>query len=140
MKFPIALISLLNLASFALSAHGQAMFRGNPAHTGVYPGPAPREFHRVKWKFPTGNRIVASPVIEGHILYSGGDDGNVYALDSETGQQIWKLKTRGPVSATPAIANGTLYVGSYDGNFYAINAGTGALKWKFASGGERRFE
>jgi eukaryotic-like serine/threonine-protein kinase len=123
-----------------LSANGQAMFRGNPAHTGVYSGAAPREFHRVKWKFPTGNRIVASPVIDGRIIYFGGDDGNVYALDSETGRQLWKTKTRGPVSATPAIENDALYVGSYDGNFYALNASNGELKWKFATGGERRFE
>ena len=116
------------------------MFRGDPAHTGAYAGAVPRQFHRVKWKFATGNRVISSPVISGTALYFGGDDGNVYAVDSETGRQIWKTKTRGPVPATPAVVNGTLYVGSYDGNFYALNADTGALKWKFATGGERRFE
>ena len=44
------------------------MFRGNAAHTGVYSGPAPRQFHGVKWKFPTGNRIVASPVVYGDLI------------------------------------------------------------------------
>ena len=126
--------------AIAISANAQSMFRGNPAHTGAYAGPAPRQFHRVKWKFATGNRVISSPVISGKALYFGGDDGNVYAVDSETGRQIWKTKTRGPVPATPAVVNGTLYVGSYDGNFYALNADTGALKWKFATGGERRFE
>ena len=126
--------------AIAISANAQSMFRGNPAHTGAYAGPAPRQFHRVKWKFATGNRVISSPVISGKALYFGGDDGNVYAVDSETGGQIWKTKTRGPVPATPAVVNGTLYVGSYDGNFYALNADTGALKWKFATGGERRFE
>ncbi len=116
------------------------MFRGDPAHTGAYTGPAPRQFHRVKWRFATGNRVISSPVIRGKALYFGGDDGNVYAVDSETGRQMWKTKTRGPVPATPAVVNGTLYVGSYDGNFYALNADTGASKWKFATGGERRFE
>jgi outer membrane protein assembly factor BamB len=126
--------------AIAISADAQSMFRGNPAHTGAYAGPAPRQFHRVKWRFATGNRVVSSPVISGKALYFGGDDGNVYALDSETGRQLWKTKTRGPVPATPAVVNGTLYVSSYDGNFYALNANTGALKWKFATGGERRFE
>jgi eukaryotic-like serine/threonine-protein kinase len=124
----------------AISADAQSMFRGDPAHTGAYTGPAPRQFHRVKWRFATGNRVISSPVIRGKALYFGGDDGNVYAVDSETGRQMWKTKTRGPVPATPAVVNGTLYVGSYDGNFYALNADTGALKWKFATGGERRFE
>lgn len=118
----------------------QSMFRGDASHTGVYTGPAPREFHRIKWKFPTGDRIVSSPVIQDKTLYFGGDDGNVYAVDTETGRQIWKRATGGPVSSTPAVANGIVYVGSYDGKFYALDAHTGALKWKFATDGERRFE
>ena len=100
MKLFLFLILSVEVCSL-LSAHGQTMFRGNPAHTGVYSGPAPRQFHRVKWKFPTGNRIVASPVIEGSLVYFGGDDGNIYAVDSETGRQVWKTKTRGPVSQPP---------------------------------------
>lgn len=118
----------------------QSMFRGDASHTGVYTGSAPREFHRIKWKFPTGDRIVSSPVIQDKTLYFGGDDGNVYAVDAETGRQIWKRATGGPVSSTPAVANGIVYVGSYDGKFYALDAHTGALKWKFATDGERRFE
>ena len=116
------------------------MFRANPAHTGVYPGPGPREFHRIKWKFPTGARVMGSPVIQDKIIYFGSDDGNVYAVDAETGRQVWKATTRGPVPCTPALANGTVYVGSYDGKFYALNAQTGAVKWKFATEGEKRFE
>src|SRR5260370_27599331 len=40
----------------------QNMFRGDAAHTGVLAGPAPRQFHPVKWRFATGDRIVSSPV------------------------------------------------------------------------------
>ena len=118
----------------------QNMFRGDAVHSGTYATKAPREFHRLKWKFPTGNRIVSSPVIHEKTLFVGGDDGNVYAVEAETGRQIWKRTTGGPVSATPAVANGIVYVGSYDGKFYALDEKTGAAKWKFATGGERRFE
>ena len=135
---------LIRFALISLCAAGicpaQSMFRGDASHTGVYTGSAPREFHRIKWKFPTGDRIVSSPVIQDKTLYFGGDDGNVYAVDAETGRQIWKRATGGPVSSTPAVANGIVYVGSYDGKFYALDAHTGALKWKFATDGERRFE
>ena len=118
----------------------QSMFRGDPAHSGTYSGQAPRQFHRVKWAFPTGNRIVSSPVCQDKVLYFGGDDGNIYAVDAETGRQIWKRSTGGPVPSTPAVANGTVYAGSYDGRFYALNAQTGAVRWKFKTEGERRFE
>ena len=118
----------------------QSMFRADPAHSGVYSGPAPRQFHRVKWKFPTGDRIVSSPVVAGNVLYFGGDDGNIYALNPDSGVQLWKYSTGGPVPCTPAVIDGTLYAGSYDGKFYALDAKTGLTKWKFSTEGERRFE
>jgi outer membrane protein assembly factor BamB len=116
------------------------MFRGDPAHSGTYSGQAPRQFHRVKWKFPTGGRVISSPVSQDKALYFGSDDGNIYAVDAETGRQIWKRATGGPAPSTPAVANGMVYAGSYDGKFYALDAQTGAVKWKFSTGGERRFE
>jgi outer membrane protein assembly factor BamB len=119
---------------------GQSMFRGDPAHSGVYAGPGPRKLQGVKWKFATGDRIVSSPVWSEGVLYFGGDDNNLYAVDAETGLQKWKYSTQGPVPSSPAVAGGMVYFPSYDGKFYAVNAETGRLKWKFATAGERRFE
>ena len=67
------------------AANAQSMFRGDAAHSGVYQSEAPRQFHRVKWKFPTGDRIVSSPILKGNVVYFGGDDGNVYAVDATDG-------------------------------------------------------
>ncbi|MGZ5024639.1 MAG: beta-alanine-activating enzyme beta-propeller domain-containing protein [Chthoniobacterales bacterium] len=139
MKNNYLLPALFFICSSAAS-NGQSMFRGGPNHAGAYAGTAPREFHRIKWKFATGNRVVGSPVMQDKVIYFASDDGNVYAVDAENGRQIWKATTRGPAPCTPAIANGMVYVGSYDGKFYALNAQTGAVKWKFATEGERRFE
>jgi eukaryotic-like serine/threonine-protein kinase len=135
-RVAVALV-VLSCASFA---QAQSMFRGDAAHSGTSAGQAPRQFHQVKWKFPTGDRVVSSPVCQDKVLYFGGDDGNIYAVDAETGRQIWKRSTGGPVPSTPAVANGTVYAVSYDGRLYALNALTGAIRWKFATGGERRFE
>lgn len=118
----------------------QTMFRGDAAHTGIYAGRGPREFHGIKWKFVTGSRVIGSPVIYDNAIYFGSDDGNVYSVDAENGRQLWKTSTRGPVPCTPAIVKGTVYVGSYDGKFYALDTKTGNVKWKFATEGERRFE
>jgi outer membrane protein assembly factor BamB len=119
---------------------GQSMFRGDAVHSGSYAATAPHAFHHIKWKFPTGNRIISSPVIAQDTIYFGGDDGNIYAVDAKSGRQIWKHSTGGPVPSTPAVAAGIVYIGSYDGAFYALDARTGVLKWKFVTGGERRFE
>ncbi len=136
-----ALILACAVALGAASAtHAQPTFRGDPAHSGFSVSQGPRQFHRVKWTFPTGDRIVSSAVYANGALYFGSDDGNIYAVDATDGHQLWKRRTGGPVAASPAIAGDTLYVGSYDGSFYALDASTGALRWKFATGGERRFE
>jgi len=121
-------------------ALAQAMFRGDAAHHGSYSADGPRALHRVKWTFPTGDRIVSSPIHKDGVIYFGSDDGNVYAVDAADGRQLWKRRTGGPIAATPALAGDLVYVGSYDGNFYALEAKSGATRWKFATGGERRFE
>ena len=117
-----------------------AMFRGDAAHSGQYASQAPRQFHRVKWRFSTGDRIFSSPVWHDKSLFFGSNDGNVYAVDARTGRQLWKRATDGPVPSTPAVDDGRVYVGSYDGRLYAIDARNGTVLWKFATGGERRFE
>jgi outer membrane protein assembly factor BamB len=136
--------ALLALAAAGVLTSGvtnaQSMFRGDAAHTGAYGGAGPRQFHRVKWKFPTGDRIVSSPVHKDGVIYFGGDDGNVYAVDAADGHQLWKHKMGGPVPSSPAVEGETLYVGGYDGKFHALDTRTGATRWKFATGGERRFE
>jgi outer membrane protein assembly factor BamB len=139
MKTPMLVLALATVLASAM-AGAQATFRGDATHAGSYRDEGPRQFHRVKWTFPTGDRIVSSPVFADGVIYFGGDDGNVYAVAAVDGHQLWKRKTGGPVAATPAIASGMLYVGSYDGTFYALDMRTGAPQWKFTTGGERRFE
>jgi outer membrane protein assembly factor BamB len=139
MKTAIVGLALAMLLAAPI-AGAQSMFRGDAAHSGAYGGQAPRQFHRVKWTFPTGERIVSSPVHAGGAIYFGSDDGNVYAVDAADGHQRWQRRTGGPVASTPAIAGDFLYVGSYDGKLYALDVRTGKPQWKFATGGERRFE
>ena len=139
MKTVAAAVALLGLLVSGVVC-AQAMFRGGTAHDGAYRGDGPRELHRVKWKFPTGDRIVSSPVYHDGVIYCGGDDGNVYAVNAADGRALWKRRTGGPVPSTPAIAGNIAYVGSYDGKFYALDAKTGETRWKFSTDGERRFE
>jgi outer membrane protein assembly factor BamB len=132
------LLAALLIASGVAAA--QSSFRGDATHAGASRDEGPRQLHRIKWRFPTGDRIVSSPVYADGTIYFGSDDGNIYAVSTADGRQHWKRATGGPVAATPAIVGETLYVGSYDGKFYALDIRTGVLRWKFATGGERRFE
>jgi outer membrane protein assembly factor BamB len=145
-------------------AAAQSMFRGDAAHTGVAASQAPRSMPRVKWSFPTGQRLVSSPVWHDGAVIFGSDDGNVYAVDAASGRQRWMQRTGGPVSSTPAVAGGRVYVLSYDGRLdalmhnqqgfqsspavvggvvycgsrdahvYALDAATGQERWRFSTG------
>lgn len=137
MRLALALLGLLLAAG---NAPAQAVFRGDAARTGVATSVAPRQAVRVKWSFPTGQRIVSSAVWHQGAVLFGSDDGHVYAVDASNGRQRWKARTGGPVSSTPAVADGRVYATSYDGRLYALDAETGEVLWKFTTEGERRFE
>jgi outer membrane protein assembly factor BamB len=113
---------------------------------------------RLKWKFTTaGERrfeakgihglqpknqtipdpwdlYLSSPVVVNGGVYFGSGDGNLYALDAETGELRWKFQTGDVVHSSPAFDSGTLYVGSWDSYLYAVDAATGHEKWRFKGG------
>ena len=134
----LALAALLALVPAASRA--QQMFRGGAAHLGTTTEAAPRVFHRVKWTFPTGGRVVSSAVWHDGAVLFGSDDGNVYAVDAASGRQRWMVHTGGPVASTPAVSGDRAFAVSYDGKLYALDARSGEVLWKFATEGERRFE
>jgi eukaryotic-like serine/threonine-protein kinase len=78
--------------------------------------------------------FTSSPAVANGRVYYGSGDGNVYAVQADSGVLHWKFATGNVVHASPALAHGVVYIGSWDGNFYAIDAVTGQLKWKFAGG------
>ncbi|ACB77172.1 Pyrrolo-quinoline quinone [Opitutus terrae PB90-1] len=117
----------------------QAMFRGDPAHSGRSGETGPATLKGVKWTVKTGGPVVSSPVLVDGTLYVGSDDGSLYAVEAGSGATKWKFATEGYVRSTPAIVDGTAYFGSYDGFIYAVDAATGQLRWKFETAGERKF-
>lgn len=125
----------------ALPAGGQdaSMFRGNLAHTGIYPGAGVQKLQGIKWKFKTGGRVISSPAVANGMVFVGSTDKNLYAVDLATGAEKWKFTTGSGVVSSPAVSGNTVYFESYDGRFYALVAATGKLEWKFETGGERRF-
>jgi outer membrane protein assembly factor BamB len=133
---------LLVLATlvFCSPASGQdAIFRGNPQHTGVYPGPTVPRFTKIKWQFHTNGQVLSSPAVADGTVYVGSSDHHLYALDAATGALRWKFKTDGRITSSPAVSAGAVYFASFDSTFYAVDAATGQLKWKFKTAGERRF-
>lgn len=123
----------------AANAQGSDTFRGDLARTGAYQAAGVTAAPHVKWAFRTTGRVISTPAVVDGVVFVGSTDGNVYAVDAESGRQRWVFATEARVASSPAVNDGMVYVESYDGNLYAIDAATGKQVWKFAVPGERRF-
>ncbi len=140
MQTRLATIAVIVTLAGVSAAADASMFRGDPAHTGVYEAAGVPSFSGIKWQIRAGVQVISSPAVAGGTIYFGGTDGFLYAADAESGTPRWKFETKSRIASSPAIAGGLVYFGAYDGNFYAVDAASGQLKWKFATKGERRFE
>ncbi len=115
-----------------------SIFRGNPARTGAMPGPGPAETNGIveRWRVNTGHPIYSSAAIVDGVVYIGSGDGNIYALEADTGTARWRVAIGNGVFSSPALADGVLYIGNGDGNVYALDATSGAERWRFRTGNE----
>jgi eukaryotic-like serine/threonine-protein kinase len=105
----------------------------NPLETVLSPSTV-GGLHQI-WAFPTTAPIQSSPAVVNGVLYVGGFDHNVYAIDASTGEEIWSVDTGRQVQSSPAVAYGRVFVQKEDGNFVALDAETGALAWEVTTGG-----
>jgi len=124
--------SLLVLTTLGLPG-AWPMFRGNPGQSGVASGKLERDLV-LAWSFLAKGAIVSSPVVAEGRVFFGSDDGMLYALDFETGEEIWSLATEDIIEAPPMVHGDTVYVGSSDFFMYAVDVRNGQLRWKFETG------
>jgi outer membrane protein assembly factor BamB len=87
---------------------------------------------RPLWSFRTGGRVHASPTPDGHNVFVGSDDGNLYKLDIDSGMRIWSYETDGRIRGGPALADGRVYIPSWAGHLHAVDAQNGNRLWKSA--------
>jgi polyvinyl alcohol dehydrogenase (cytochrome) len=93
---------------------------------------------QVKWAFgfPGASAANAQPTIVGGLVFVGGGDRKVYALDAKSGCTRWVFATeadvRTAISFTPISGTNQfgVFFGDVAANAYAVNATTGALVWR----------
>jgi len=82
--------------------------------------------------------LPTAPVAAGGLVFLGGPDGIVRALDAATGKLRWKAYTGGAIRIPPTIWKGRALLGSGYGYVYAFEAKTGRLLWRFRAAPEQR--
>ncbi len=93
------------------------------------------------WEFKAGPGseklgLALRPAVEGGRVFVAGRDGDVHALDVESGDRRWTTETELALSAGPGVGNGLVVVGSSDGMVAALDAADGSLRWRRQLSGE----
>jgi hypothetical protein len=94
----------------------------------------------VAWRYDTQLPLGNSPTVADGIVYVGGYDRKLHALNALTGQHLWSFDEAGAgYNTNPLVVNDKIFVGNRDGKMYAIGAhGTpqqGQLIWEYATSG-----
>ncbi len=121
-------------SSSASSSIDWTMFRNDPSHSGSTIGNSSMNSTKFLWNFTTMYNVESSPAIANGYVFSGDDGGQVYCINSSTGQLLWYYSTGGEVISSPAVVDGAVYVGSRDGSVYGLNDTNGAKLWSYVTG------
>lgn len=94
----------------------------------------------VAWRVEVGSGAAPSlglpdPETGLPVLYHGGTDGVLRAIDARTGEVrwTWDSETQGSLTA-PVVTEGGLLVGSSAGGLYLVDPATGLQSWEFDPG------
>jgi outer membrane protein assembly factor BamB/predicted Ser/Thr protein kinase len=80
---------------------------------------------RVIWKVDTGGCVFATPVLQDGTLYACTREGNVFAIDTETGNERWHDASGGTTKLSPTLKDGLLFVPFTDGGLTAYRVSDG---------------
>ena len=115
----------------ARTAEPGAQFRGTANLTGVSASVPPATL-KVLWTFDAGEVVDSSAAIANGVVYVGGGDGDLFALDLASGKQIWKYTTGNLIGeSSPAVGADAVYIGDLGGVLHAVNLRDGKPLWTF---------
>jgi len=91
---------------------------------------------RELWRFDEAEgQYVEGGALGGGLFVIGNSDGNVYALDAESGDLQWTFETAHRVWATPLIVSDTVYLGPMAPHLSPLNQSDGRARGNFHAGG-----
>ena len=91
---------------------------------------------RLKWVFaiPGATRARSQPLVVGNTVFTGSQDGTVYALDLETGCAHWRYAAGAEVRNGPTVGvvgeQLALFFGDFSATAHAVDARTGTGLWR----------
>ncbi len=81
-------------------------------------------------------RVALRPAGDGNRLYAASFDGNVVAIQPDSGREIWETRLDEEISAGPGVGEDRLAVVTKDGELVVLDANSGQENWRKFIGGE----
>jgi outer membrane protein assembly factor BamB len=126
---------LLLFAFFSASSFAQGIDSESPDSISDY-----KVLPKVKWIFKTQAPLYSSPIVSNNLVYIGGLDSVLHAIDIRSGKELWKFHTRGEIRSNVCLDGERLFFNGGDGSLYALNKNTGKMLWGFKTKGERKYD
>jgi len=82
------------------------------------------------WVFDAGAPMWPGTSFAEGVVFAGGEDGRLHALDAAAGTERWSFKAGGPIRTRAVLAGGMVYFQADDGILYALDRATGAERWR----------
>ncbi len=95
---------------------------------------------KVSWTFKSNKPFYSSPIVESSIVFIGGLDSTLHAIDAKTGSQRWYFRTNGQIRSNICIEKDMLFLNGGDGILYAIDKINGKAIWQFETKGEQKYD
>ncbi len=127
-----------------ITATSWPSFRNGNAQRGVAQSKLPAKLDQL-WVVDAGPKdgmITATAAIVGDRVYAASLNGEVFALDKQTGRRLWTYRSREEpdtskfipgFKASVAVFGDAVYIGDEEGLFHAIDRETGKKKWLFST-------
>jgi outer membrane protein assembly factor BamB len=87
-----------------------------------------------EWTYSTGSKPTGGPLVHDGRVYGSTVEGEIYAVDAESGQELWTESLNAKIFQTPALSDDNLYAVSQAGKLYAIDTEQGDKTEEFDVG------
>ncbi len=132
----VAILPAVGQGPVVAPANEWRQFRGNPRLTGVSASTPPATL-KLRWTYEAGDVIDSSAAIADGVVYVGGGDGDLIALDLASGALRWKYATGNLIGeSSPAVGPDAVYIGDLGGILHAVSTRDGKALWTFKTGSE----
>jgi outer membrane protein assembly factor BamB len=80
--------------------------------------------------------VMCAPAVHDGTAYVGSHNGDAYAIDLATGEELWSTTTGGLITGSVTATNEHVLVGSYDAKLYALDRADGSVTWTVEGKGD----